>query len=534
MKFIKKYYLLLLLIITLAGATIYGTYAMFTSSVETNMVNMDTNMVYKFKINGTQELKVSAGSKLRFNAIVENDMDGKISYGMYYKMISPATLPSGVIIAQVSDDLTMLAKGQLESGTSKTVPMVIKNTSDSEITVEIGVRTGYATDSQGPDDIIYNEGEIPITSFQTSAEAGNDSCTATMECTEECESRQINGEWKLFCVCNTGEKGQGPRSSSEMLAYLGLSSNGVKNTVTSTATRNEGIYETTDDYGTTYYFRGAVTNNYVKFANKYWRIIRINGDGSLRLIYDGTSAHANGEISTDRQIGTSAFNSSFNDNAYVGYMYGQTGASSYSAAHANTNNSTIKTVVDNWYKTNIEDKGYSDKVADVIYCNDRKIYTGSSWNGYGTLGYGTNATTYEPASRMLTWTNGSSSWASTQTIKMTCSQKNDAFTVDDTSKGNGALTYPVGLITVDEALAGGGKGGSSNSSYYLYTGNYYWTMSPYYFSGTVAFEFLVRSGGVIYNYNVSRSYGVRPVLSLKSDITLTGTGTQTDPWIVQS
>ena len=179
----------------------YGTYAMFTSSVETNMVNMDTNMVYKFKINGTQELKVSAGSKLRFNAVVENDMDGKISYGMYYKMISPATLPSGAIIAQVSDDLTMLAKGQLESSTSKTVPIVIKNTSDSEITVEIGVRTGYATDSQGVDDIIYNEGEIPITRFQTSEKAGNDSCTSTKTCTSERVERIENGYKNTYCYC---------------------------------------------------------------------------------------------------------------------------------------------------------------------------------------------------------------------------------------------------------------------------------------------------------------------------------------------
>ena len=98
-----------------------------------------------------------------------------------------------------------------------------------------------------------------------------------------------------------------------------------------------------------------------------------------------------------------------NDNAYIGYMYGQAGASTYTEAHANINDSTIKTIVDNWYKTNIVDKGYSDKVADVIYCNDRKVYTGSSWSGYGTLGYGTNATTYEPASRALTWLDGSSS-----------------------------------------------------------------------------------------------------------------------------
>ena len=287
MKFIKKYYLLLLLIITLAGATIYGTYAMFTSSVETNMVNMDTYMNYTFDINGTQELKVSAGSKLRFNAIVKNSMDGKISYGMYYKMINPSSLPSGVIIAQVSDDLTMLAKGQLESGTSKTVPMVIKNTSDSEITVEIGVRTGYATDSQGVDDIIYNEGEIPITSFQTSEEAGNDSCTSTKTCTSECVERIENGYKNTYCYCLDSSVEYNP--AKDTIEKLGLSANEGTPNFGNDATTDEGIYSAQDDYGTSYYFRGAVENNYVKFANKYWRIIRINGDGTIRLIYDGTS-----------------------------------------------------------------------------------------------------------------------------------------------------------------------------------------------------------------------------------------------------
>ena len=72
-----------------------------------------------------------------------------------------------------------------------------------------------------------------------------------------------------------------------------------------------------DAYGDSFYYRGNVTNNYVKFAGFYWRIIRINGDGTVRVIYDGTSAHANGESNEDRQIGTTAFNSSYNDNAYV-------------------------------------------------------------------------------------------------------------------------------------------------------------------------------------------------------------------------
>ena len=532
MKFIKKYYLLLLLIITLAGATIYGTYAMFTSSVETNMVNMDTYMNYTFDINGTQELKVSAGSKLRFNAIVRNSMGGSISYGMYYKMISPTTLPSGVIIAQVSDDLTINAKGQLESGASKTVPMVIKNTSDSEITVEIGVRTGYATDSQGVDDIIYNEGEIPITSFQTNEEAGNDSCTSasTVDCTTDCTSKYINGEWKEVCYCYTGNSGTEPnyRTSEEMLEYLNLSSNGVKNSVTSTATTDEGVWQTVDDYGTTYYFRGNIENNYVYFANYYWRIVRINGNGSLRLIYDGTSAHANGESSTDRQIGTSAFNEKHDDNAYVGYMYGQTGASTYEETHANVNDSTVKTVIDNWYKINIEDNGYSDYVADVIYCNDRQPISG--YGVYGSLGYGNNSTGYAPAVRSYQYFTGEDGKygnipISIQKIKMTCSQKNDRFTVNDVEIGNGALTYPVALLTVDEVLAAGAYGGSYNSDYFLSSNVQ--TMTPVYFNGV--------SIRMFYNVDMSNStnaQAVRPVLSLKSNVTLNGSGTQWDPYTV--
>ena len=524
MNYIKKYYLLLLLIITLSSLIMYGTYAMFTSSVETNMVNMDTNMVYKFKINGTQELKVSAGSKLRFNAIVENDMDGKISYGMYYKMISPSNLPSGAIIAQVSDDLTMLAKGQLENGTSKTVPMVIKNTSDSEITVEIGVRTGYATDSQGPDDIIYNEGEIPITSFQTSAEAGNDSCTATIECTDECESRQVNGEWKIFCACNMEEKGSPTITGAELIAKIKSQSKGTMSSITNVATTNEGVYTTTDNYGTTYFFRGNVTNNYIKFAGFYWRIVRINGNDTIRIVYDGTVAHANGESSTDRQIVKEKFNNIGADNAYFGYMYGKPGSSSYNATHTNTTNSTIKTYVDNWYKNNIATKEYKNKVADVIYCNDRRLHYG--------VGYGTDDSQYSPFSRIFT---SNYEYADTQKIELTCSQKNDRFTVSDTTNGNGALTYPVGLLTVDEILAAGGKGDIQNTNYYLYTGQLYWTMSPSYYSATGAREFIVKNnGGISFMYSESEATGVRPVISLINNITLTGTGTIDDPYVVQT
>ena len=321
-------------------------------------------------------------------------------------------------------------------------------------------------------------------------------------------------------------------ASKQTLEKLGLTSNGEMNSVTAVATTNEGIYETQDDYGTTYFFRGDVDNNYVEFANHYWRVVRINGDGSIRMIYDGTSAHANGESSSDRQISTSAFNSSYNDNAYVGYMYGQTGASSYSQAHANINNSTIKTVVDNWYETNIEEAGYSDYLADVIYCNDRKVDEDLSltMGGTGTYGYGENATVYEPSGRIMA--PDGSGGAQTNQIKMTCSQKNDAFTVDDITNGNGALTYPVGLITLDELLAAGAYAYNwpSNYDFYLYTGSYYWTMGPGNFNGDSAGVGVLRGDGSLYNFRVSDSYGVRPVVSLRSDVQLSGSGTMSDPW----
>ena len=334
-----------------------------------------------------------------------------------------------------------------------------------------------------------------------------------------------NQDFELRLSANATDE-KPPITGEELGDQIASKSNGVKDTVTDIATTDEGIWETQDDYGTTYYFRGAVENNYVKFADYYWRIVRINGDGSIRLIYDGTSAHANGESSDDRQIGTSAFNSNSDDNAYVGYMYGTPGSSTYEETHANTNNSTIKTVVDNWYKTNIVDKGYSEKVADVIYCNDRSISAYKPSSGYNNLGYGTNITAYRW--RYAPWSTN------VNDVTMRCPQlSQDGMSTSNATKGNKALTYPVGLITMDEVVCGGGYNGSNNS-YYLYTGQYYWTMSPYEFNGINAGVRAVLSFGSVDNSsNVVNTDGVRPVISLKSSVELTGNGTMEDPYVVQ-
>ena len=298
--------------------------------------------------------------------------------------------------------------------------------------------------------------------------------------------------------------------------------------VTGEEENNGYLCSALDDYGTSYYYRGNVTNNYVKFGTNesgqdmYWRIIRINGDGSIRIIYDGTSAHANGEASEDRQTATSVYNSSYNDNAYVGYMYGTPGSTTYDATHANTNDSTIKTYLDNWYKINIEDKGLSSYISDTLFCNDRSFGSSNSGTGAGTSG------TY------YRWYGGpwGGSSSSHQYPRLTCSRQNDRFTVDDEITGNGDLIYPIGLVNTDEVVLAGGYN-TSNSGYYLYTGNYYWTMSPVNFNYGRAYVRGVGSDGYgVYSVYVDSLFGVRPTLNLIPDSLKVGSGTADDPFMI--
>ena len=270
-----------------------------------------------------------------------------------------------------------------------------------------------------------------------------------------------------------------------------------------------GIYETTDNLGTSYYYRGDVENNYVSFAGYYWRIIRINGDGSIRIIYDGTSAHANGESSEDRQIGTSAFNSSSHRYSYgVGYTYSE-GYQRPSLAPdtIEEQDSTIKGVLDSWYQTNIANQGLDDKVVSTAgFCNDREIETGYTWSS--------EPTDYAANERLN----------ANRTPTLQCSNNNDLYTTK------------IGLITADEVAMAGGTVPSFNQSYYLYTGarNGYWTMSPRSFSD-YALVFLVDSDGSLgWNYVYRTWYGVRPVLNLSADVTITGSGTIQDPYVVQT
>lgn len=360
-----------------------------------------------------------------------------------------------------------------------------------------------------------------------------------------------------------------------------------------------------DAYGTSYYYRGTVDNNYVLFAGKYWRIVRVNGDGSMRIIYDGTSAHANGESSGDRLIGRTMFNSSDDDNRYVGYMYGDfdgvkedarrystsnlantntyyvskeyafddttkkfsltnpvavlgsdltsdyigyytslntstpstydmlykitsvtTGETQANVGYArvyystttkeqaqtNTNDSTIKKYLDNWYEKNIKSTEYEQYLADNLFCNDRSITSGT--------GAGRDYTDYR--------------FYTPKKILFTCPQKNDAFTVSDTTNGNGSLKYPIGLLTADEFWLAGGSD-ANNSKFYLYIGGYEWLLTPGYFHGHTTYGLIQRGDGNFSSGSIRASdVSTRAVLNLKPGLLFQGTGTMEDPYKIAS
>ena len=292
------------------------------------------------------------------------------------------------------------------------------------------------------------------------------------------------------------------------------------------------LYTAKEDNKTVYYFAGNATTNWVKFGKNennqdlYWRIIRTNSDGSVRLLYHGTSTTA-----TDAYIGKSAFNGSYNNIAYVSYMYGSLG--SIPSARENTNNSTIKGVIDKWYKDNLNTNYGKYISTTAVYCNDRS----------------TSDNTYFGARTRLD-TN--------KTPSYDCSTTEDKFTVDS-STGNGKLTHPIALMTADEVSFAGGIWGkrnanawyfrnakegtlttssSSTDASYSSTGStWWWLLSPFYWYGSYAYVFYVYGSSVPGNLNrisVNGMYGVRPVISLKSCVIWAGgDGSANNPYTIE-
>ena len=381
-------------------------------------------------------------------------------------------------------------------------------------------------------------GEISTTFPTTNAYTG------TVECTTGTGKVEWNGtKWVLTTsgITKGSTKCNAVFNKKLTFAETILAKNEVKTPITipgaAVSTASEALLASAeDDYGTSYYFRGAVTNNYVQFANKCWRIVRVGGDGSVKLILhnDNTAGAANpcdpannsASAAFARYSGTiytSAFNSSYNDNAYVGFKYGTVGASGYASAHANTNNSTILTNLEAWYNDNLST--YEKVIDDTVWCNDKTNIADTSYNPWGYsnvtgLGYGTNRTYYGATQRLVS-TSGS------------------AGGTGPSLKCNGELSKinsKVGLITADELALAGYAYAKNNTTTYLQenaTDTYWWSLSPHNFNGYSAYVWRVSgSDGNFGGDDVDFARGVRPSISLKSTTNVTGEGTSSTPYII--
>ena len=317
-------------------------------------------------------------------------------------------------------------------------------------------------------------------------------------------------------------------ATSSSFTYKTISSN--KNTT------EAELASTEDDYGTSYYFRGAVKNNYVEFAKKCWRIVRVGGDGSVKLILhnDNTAKTANpcnsvnnsNDAALARYSGTtytSKFNPSRDDNAYLGFMYGTPGSSTYEATHANINKSTILTNLETWYNNNL--KTHESVIDDTVWCNDKTNVTDKSYNPWNYsfvngLGYAKNVTYYGATQRLM-------------------SNSGSARGTGPSLKCNGELskiTSKVGLITADELAYAGYAYAQNNTTTYLQenaTDTYWWSLTPVGFLGGRADVCFVRGDYGDFSNIVGIAIGVRASISLRSTTTiLGGYGTSEDPYVV--
>lgn len=289
---------------------------------------------------------------------------------------------------------------------------------------------------------------------------------------------------------------------------------------------DKGLYKSEDDYGNTYYYRGKINNNNVYFAGFYWQIIRINGDDSVRLLYNGTEKNADG-INQSINENTYQYNIISDAPIYSSYMYGDISSENYDELYKNIISSNIKSVIDDWYERNLL-KNYNRYInTNTGFCNDRTLSVGNGISKDKLTHFGAFGRHYKSLAMFKCPNN-----------------VRDLFTVKKENNeerilvGNEALTYPIGTITYDELSFAGFNSQYPNTLSYAYSSNNFWTMSPAYYDPGNKHT----SAWLLYSidfkrphYNAVIAYkGIRPVINLKADVKISGgIGTINDPYVVE-
>lgn len=337
-----------------------------------------------------------------------------------------------------------------------------------------------------------------------------------------------------------------------------------------------------DDYGISYYFRGAVENNYVTFAGMCWRIVRVLGNGAIKLTlfnYNSTDctelADDNALIHTNDTLLQTVYTSAdYASPTSIGLMYGVENGRNYASTHANTNKSDVLTQLETWYKSKLN--SYGTKLADVIWCNDKST-TGETYgytfseqdnliedyfpgDGYGISFYDENTgnknNMFSPGLRTygnISYIEGGNytrmSYGSGSTF--VCPMANNGsklskFTVADKTNGNGSLIYKIGLLTIDEVIMAGLANPAvllnknniydNNLSYLVEntSASGYWTLSPDK-GDPITFNYMVfiASNQGTESIPVFFEYAIRPAIALTADITISGgDGSIMNPFVI--
>ena len=256
-----------------------------------------------------------------------------------------------------------------------------------------------------------------------------------------------------------------------------------------------------DDYGSSYNYKCKEVTYAHKGDDMYWRIIRVDKDNKIKMIYAGSKAPSeNAKVAitgANTNMGFTAYNNDYDQAEYVGFQY-TTGSQ-----RGTTTNSTIKTYLDNWYTKYFNENIGTSRFVKTTFCNDRN--TSSTWASTGS------DFEYAPYTRLS---------ADTPTPTFECNAAD-------------VVTNNFGLITADEIVLAGGKLYVDNSAFYLNNNMAYWAGSPSAFIDGISRVFgLSPIYGLYFDSVNSRFTGARGVVSLSSESKLLGSGTYNDVYTV--
>ena len=428
MKNIKKSYFIIFGLIVLAVVCFSTSYAIFSNTKEEhgklNIVAGNLNYKIESSELDSDSVTVPANTskEIRIKLTSLNEVSSK--YELYYILDKT----NDKVSVGYSKDTKDSVLGTVEANKNKIITIVIRNDSDTSSKITFKVLGGLLNNNLALKDGNSLNQEVSIYRVL---------------------SKAILEDNKLITATPT----------------LTTSSNNTSD--------ESGLYSSTatNTGNPTYYFRGNVENNYVSFAGFTWRIVRINEDGTVRLIMqDG-----------------------INDMAYYEF--------DLSTSIYYTNNSNAKKQIDTWYQTNIGNK--SDLTKNIVsgnyYCEEAKTKLDSSWtSGNATMNVYTN---YIPDFKCRT---------------------------DGNNKG--IVNGNIGLITYDEVIYAGAYRGLVNNDCYLINGKHFWTMSPGGYSSSLSNAWLVGPTGSVGSNHIYHQLCLRPVINLKTDVVVSGNGKSSSPY----